>query len=220
VNLHPSNARQRRQRQRSSITSQNSSLSSYSPPWVMTPRPQIQPWPNDCDFLTEEEPSVSGAETAASTWQEEAHWMSFRNAVYHFASAQTSKYEAPSSPLDGSRRTHASENSYALVEDSPSPPVGRIVRLQYGSVKNEHHNSFLAAEQSLSNPTSDVTVTDTEGEGNRPRKKDKDTQLKSMASDLAETKMRLALVQAERDELEFALLMGGVSESRSLSGAS
>ena len=82
-------------------------------------------------------------EAAASSWQEEAHWMSFRHAVQQFASLKIAEVE------------EQEEESASSQSKSPSPS-----------------NSVTS----------------------------------SLASDLAETKMRLALAQAERDELEFALL--------------
>jgi hypothetical protein len=85
--------------------------------------------------------------TAASSWQEEAHWMSFRNAVRQFASLKLTQEEDDEDKLSQEE------------ESSPKP---------------------------LSSPSNSTSS--------------------SLASDLAETKMRLALAQAERDELEFALL--------------
>lgn len=87
-------------------------------------------------------------EAACTSWQEEAHWMSFRNAVQQFASLK----------LTDEKLLEADEDELSEEEASPKPP-------------------------SPSNSTAS-----------------------SLASDLAETKMRLALAQAERDELEFALL--------------
>jgi hypothetical protein len=83
-----------------------------------------------------------------TSWQEEAHWMSFRNAVQQFASLKLTDEEF----------LEADEDELSDEEVSPKPP----------------------------SPSSST--------------------VSSLASDLAETKMRLALAQAERDELEFALL--------------
>jgi hypothetical protein len=83
-----------------------------------------------------------------TSWQEEAHWMSFHNAVQQFAYLKLTDEEF----------LEADEDELSDEEASPKPP-----------------------------PPSSSTVS-------------------LLASDLAETKIRLALAQAERDELEFALL--------------
>lgn len=226
VDLHH---RPRRLRQRSSIVSNSSSLSSYSPPWVMTPHPQSQStaWPTDA-LTVEPAPAQNN-----STWQEEAHWMSFRNAIYFFA-AQTLQEKGPG--LDESQRTRRSENTPTSFY-SP-PPVQHVVGgFIANSSKHEtsqngdvYHDSLATSACGISpthsQPTSEVTTDhcladdakeDSDEKEDGPNKDQQEALLKSMASDLAETKMRLALAQAERDELEFALLMGGATDSRSRS---
>lgn len=99
------------------------------------------------------------------------------------------------------------------LEDSP--PMRQIVGLQNdGNGDSEHHDTLIVHGPALSHSASEVTA-DSDEKERLKKKYQNDAQFKSMASDLAETKMRLALVQAERDELEFALLMGGASDSRS-----
>ena len=221
VNIRPTN---RMRRQRPSLISNSSSISSYSPPWVMTHRPQSQStsWPTDYDILSSE-PSVSLNGTASSTWQEEAHWMSFRNAVHYFAS-KTLQDSEPSSPLDDSKRTSTSETSHRRQSREGSPPVREIIGLTYYDDATHHGHADDAINRdhaSRSTPgapgTSEKEIVAKNSDKTAGHS---DEQVKSLASELAETKMRLALVQAERDELEFALLIGGVSESRSLSGGS
>ena len=231
---HP--GRQRRQR---SAVSPNSSLSSYSPPWTMTQRPQSQSvaWPED-DVLTDDGEGPSLA-TAMSSWQEEAHWMSFRNAVQYFSSLTIHEATINES-LDGSAASsfapsattllsspenpppvrhigvHSSFSATAPVENcagersastdimttpanSLSPPL--IVRRASKSSSSHHHQQVLANTDLNANGS--ITSTST---------KESLAYVQSMASDLAETKMRLALAQAERDELEFALISGAKSE--------
>lgn len=105
-------------------------------------------WNNFDDY----ESSVGNATNQASSWQEEAHWMSFRHAVQQFASLKLAKEEEVIEEED------ASDKEQEETARAPSPA-----------------NSAASGVSSLT-------------------------------SDLAETKMRLALAQAERDELEFALL--------------
>ena len=233
---HP--GRQRRQR---SAVSPNSSLSSYSPPWTMTQRPQSQSvaWPED-DVLTDDGEGPSLA-TAMSSWQEEAHWMSFRNAVQYFSSLTIHEATINES-LDGSAASsfapsattllsspenpppvrhigvHSSFSATAPVENcagersastdimttpanSLSPPL--IVRRASKSSSSHHQQQQQVLANTDLNANGSITSTST---------KESLAYVQSMASDLAETKMRLALAQAERDELEFALISGAKSE--------
>ncbi len=93
-------------------------------------------------------PSIITAAQVPSSWQEEAHWMSFRHAVHQFASLALKEEDSD-------------EDEVPLMKEKPPSPA-----------------------------TSDDTASG----------------VSSLTADLAETKMRLALAQAERDELEFALL--------------
>lgn len=94
--------------------------------------------------------SSTNEQQATSSWQEEAHWMSFRHAVQQFASLKPTKEEE--------EEVEVEEESPRAKAPSPAPSDGAA------------------------------------------------SGVSSLTSDLAETKMRLALAQAERDELEFALL--------------
>lgn len=117
-----------------------------------SPSSSTQPFQwNQVDDLTSNGDDQESTSTA-STWHEEAHWMSFRLAVQQFASV---KLTAATSVIQ------EEENEDSDVENS-------------SAIATEAFNS-----QSSKN---------------------------DVFSDLAETKMRLALAQAERDELEFTLL--------------
>eukprot|EP00545_Synedropsis_sp_CCMP1620_P012746 CAMPEP_0119004990 /NCGR_PEP_ID=MMETSP1176-20130426/1465_1 /TAXON_ID=265551 /ORGANISM="Synedropsis recta cf, Strain CCMP1620" /LENGTH=154 /DNA_ID=CAMNT_0006956751 /DNA_START=22 /DNA_END=486 /DNA_ORIENTATION=+ len=131
-------------------------LSDTSPPSQSSSEIVPEHWNNVGDDLTE-----NSNNTAASTWQEEAHWMSFRNAVQKFALLKTSTTASTIQEEDNE-------------EDEESSAV---------SPKWNH-----VARQRSSSPVSSSSSSDS-----------------ALASDLAETKMRLALAQAERDELEFVL---------------
>lgn len=110
-------------------------------------------WNNIGDELTD-----NSKNTTASTWQEEAHWMSFRNAVQKFALLKT-----PTTSIEEEE------------EDESDAKSGEEVYIP-------RHTRGLV----LSSPSSSSSES-------------------ALASDLAETRMRLALAQAERDELEFVL---------------
>lgn len=231
---HP--GRQRRQR---SAASPNSSLSSYSPPWTMTQRPQSQSvaWPED-DVLTDdgEGPSVA---TAMSSWQEEAHWMSFRSAVQYFSALTI--HEAPiSESLDGSAASSFAPSSLSTPENSP--PLRQIgVHSSFPPAAENSPGEHSASADSLTVPASSLappiiarrtsstsshnhhshhTNADLNGNGSITSTSTKESlaYVQSMASDLAETKMRLALAQAERDELEFALINTGEKAEKCMSG--
>ena len=198
----------------------------------MTQRPQSQSiaWPED-DALTDdgEGPSVA---TAMSSWQEEAHWMSFRNAVQYFSALTI--HEAPANEsVDGSASSSYAAASAATipppvrqigVQSSPalpsavdSPDQGPSVLVEVGA-NSTFTNSTAGASSLAPTSTSHRSKVDVLSDSrSTTSKKSAARAKKSMASDLAETKMRLALAQAERDELEFALMMGGNSE-RSISG--
>ena len=330
----------------------DSSLSSYSPPWELTPRPHEQPtaWPADdddhnYDGLTEafSRAAIQSTATDASTWQEEAHWMSFRNAVHCFAARAAIPEYRPSSsrrrnaPPNGNHHFHhhPHHNNVSLGEDTSNassvssllslpeqhspPPIRHIdpaiatnarVRQRFPpSFVSPNHNDEDGANLNNSSnlnsntPISPLTGRDHEednrhylreagstvpnsitdhihGRSNANTNLNTNTkinnhhkpshpaaaaaatgdiyphtssrhssrnssqnnnhsnnhvshpspsssssshelseshrkQLSKMASDLAETKMRLALAQAERDELEFALLMTEESKSSS-----
>ena len=107
-------------------------------------------WNHEGDDLTVDHNSI----TLQSSWQEEAHWMSFRHAVQKFALLKT--------------RTTAIEEEGEDAESEESKESKNLQR--------------------VSSPSSSLSETS------------------ALASDLAETRMRLALAQAERDELEFVLL--------------
>jgi hypothetical protein len=102
--------------------------------------------------------------TAQSSWQEEAHWMSFRNAVQKFALLKTSNTAIAEEDEDDES---AESTAWKHVQRSSSP-------------------------SSSSSGTS------------------------ALASDLAETRMRLALAQAERDELEFVLFQQQQHQQQSI----
>ncbi|KAI2512285.1 hypothetical protein MHU86_2161 [Fragilaria crotonensis] len=108
-------------------------------------------WNNIGDDLTVDH---SNSITVQSSWQEEAHWMSFRHAVQKFAMLKTRSAPIQEEDEDGE------------------------------SEENNDSNNI----QRVSSPSSSLSETS------------------ALASDLAETRMRLALAQAERDELEFVLL--------------
>lgn len=225
--------------QRSSITSNNSSLSSsgHSPsynhhPWVMTPRPHA--WREvDEDFLTVDE-SLPSVLTNESTWQEEAHWMSFQHAVHKFASTLTIQPEsstttATANSVDASFVSAASEGP-SSSQLSNEPPVRHIVGFPhsslghhseetivfgamddvvgYGATGPSFTSSNLKFHQSVNKRGDNQSVRSTE-------KVHSGSLIQSLASELSETKMRLALAQAERDELEFAFLMATGTESSS-----
>ena len=107
-------------------------------------------WNSIGDDLTADHCSSNSIQ---SSWQEEAHWMSFRHAVQKFAQLKTS--------------------TVAIEEDEED-------------IESEESNEWKHVQRSLS-PSSSSSEAST------------------LASDLAETRMRLALAQAERDELEFVL---------------
>lgn len=236
--VNPHMVRAGRHRRPRSVTSNNSSLSSYSPPWTMTHRPQSQStaWPgeddddDDIDALTEDG-DRSVAAVPVSSWQEEAHWMSFRNAVQYFATMTIQ--EVPTNNVNDS--LGGSSSSMAAVSSTsehPAPPV-RHIGLKSPSTGALHTNDTPLAVTNPDSPNLDVTLGgassfsnstvgdkgDSKSSNENTSKKEEQSVLKSMASDLAETRMRLALAQAERDELEFALMMSNHSESRSISGA-
>ena len=104
------------------------------------------------------------------SWQEEAHWMSFRHAVQQFATLRIQAAVIPEI-----HRDHNSDDSYKDDGDRQAAGEG-----QEGLVGQE--NLLLQRQDPES--------------GRSPA---------ALESDLAETKMRLALAQAERDELEFVL---------------
>jgi hypothetical protein len=108
-------------------------------------------WNNIGDDLTVDQ---SNSITVQSSWQEEAHWMSFRHAVQKFTLLKTRS--APIEEEDEDEECDATNDSNVI--------------------------------QRVSSPSSSLSETS------------------ALASDLAETRMRLALAQAERDELEFVLL--------------
>ena len=231
--------RQRRQR---SAASPNSSLSSYSPPWTMTQRPQSQSvtWPED-DVLTDdgEGPSVA---TAMSSWQEEAHWMSFRNAVQYFSTLTI--HEAPiSESLDGSAASSFAPSAATILSAPENPPPLRQIGVHssFSAVEETVRGEHAASADSLAAPASRLapphmarrtsstsshnhhshhTNVDLNGNGSITSTSTKESlaYVQSMASDLAETKMRLALAQAERDELEFALINTGEKAEKCMSG--
>lgn len=130
-------------------------LSVSSPPSQSSSEVVPDYWNNLGDDLTE-----NSNNTATSTWQEEAHWMSFRNAVQKFALMKTS----------------TTSSTIPEEEDDEDEASG-------DSTTEWDH----VARQRSSSPASSSSSDS------------------ALASDLAETKMRLALAQAERDELEFVL---------------
>mmetsp|Transcript_22847 Transcript_22847/g.34631 ORF Transcript_22847/g.34631 Transcript_22847/m.34631 type:complete len:158 (+) Transcript_22847:439-912(+) len=102
-----------------------------------------------------------------TSWQEEAHWMSFRSAVQMFALLKT--------------------NDAADQENEEKEKIVKGLKAQ--SIKGDDN----------SKKTIQCTVPDCNSSSS-------DASESALAADLAETRMRLALAQAERDELEFVLL--------------
>lgn len=115
---------------------------------------------NNLDLPEDEITVYSAPHPTISSWQEEAHWMSFRHAVQQFASHTLVK---------------EAKDKDAIHEDVAS-----------SIEQNQDHQKKTHNSTTAHSPTSSISS--------------------SLASDLAETKMRLALAQAERDELEFQLL--------------
>jgi hypothetical protein len=126
-----------------------------------------------------------------STWQEEAHWMSFRNAVQQLvASRQIAKNIIETNKEDGhnGQRDFDPWSLHQSRDDDDEEDSGVLVGVP-------RHVMLLKS------PT-DFTLN-----SNNSGQHLDDSNSSSMASDLAETKMRLALAQAERDELEYALII-------------
>jgi len=108
-------------------------------------------WNSIGDDLTSVHHSISNS--VQSSWQEEAHWMSFRHAVQKFALLKT--------------------NTVSVEEEEED-------------FESDESDEWKHVQRSLSSSSSS-------------------SEASTLASDLAETRMRLALAQAERDELEFVL---------------
>ena len=217
---------QRRQR---SVTSNNSSsISTKSPPWTLTQRPQelSTAWPEDDQLTVDGDPSTM---SAVSSWQEEAHWMSFRNAVQYFATLTIHENSADDTSSANYSCSSTSRTILPSVKEPPEhdspvlpPPPVHHVGLQsmasdtYNSDILADHDDLLAAGASI---ISNFSTGESTNAGQPGASHDVATtpsaQSSKLASELAETKMRLALAQAERDELEFALMMGRSPEASS-----
>lgn len=215
------------QRRPRSVTSNNSSsISTKSPPWTLTRRPQEQSttWPEDDQLTVDGDPSVM---SAISSWQEEAHWMSFRNALHCFVTIHENQTDDASSAnysaSTTSRTIVPSVNASVLEahENDLHAPECQFRRPSIPSLGDNYrdeiladHDDLVAAGVSLFGNSSTAADTSARPSGNQGTTNSPSPHSSKLASELAETKMRLALAQAERDELEFALITGS-SESRS-----
>jgi hypothetical protein len=151
----------------------------------------------------------------SSSWEEEAFWMSFRNAVHYVA--QLKQQQQQPALLEVVSITGA-----ATATATTTRPPARI------TTNNNHHVSSRNVDNSSNNISNNdededddslarfatqhlqnnqsLTTANSSSSNSSTRSTRSQASLSLLASDLAETKMRLALAEAERDEMEFALL--------------
>jgi len=203
---------------------------------------------DEIQLLSSSPATVFTNSSSSSSWQEEAHWMSFRYAVQYFSSSLSIiDYNHPTTAaatcsngeisLNDSGSTKSSSLVAALKDKHQqqqqysSPPViqigvranaavspsssninsdGPVPALTEKDTNEKMHrfyqNSSASTKSSSSGSSSSSSPYSTTNSTISSNNKTKNH--RSLASDLAETKMRLALAQAERDELEFALMNG------------
>ena len=130
-----------------------------------------------------------------SSWQEEAHWMSFRNAVHCFVKKHRVESDTEhTSTTDEGRSLRVTLVPATRVADKPlddskeEDSIEEINESESGSM-----DRYTASPLSSLRSPSGHRTGDTASTGSM------------MATELAEMRMRLALAEAERDELEYAL---------------
>jgi hypothetical protein len=149
----------------------------------------------------------------SSSWEEEAFWMSFRNAVHYVAQL---KQQQPAllevvSITGAATATATTTRPPARITTNNNHHVSsRNVDNSSNNISNndeDEDDDSLArfATQHLQNNQS-LTTANSSSSNSSTRSTRSQASLSLLASDLAETKMRLALAEAERDEMEFALL--------------
>ena len=121
----------------------------------------------------EEQQQWDGDAHTDGTWQEEAHWMSFRHAVQRFALVQHNNVLEEKDEQDDDNDNDATDVGFDESSESDETAGGR----------DGHNDDGVNVHPSRSVGT------------NNPGR-----------SDLAKTRLQLALAEAKRDELEFVLL--------------
>jgi hypothetical protein len=169
--------------------------------------------------------AAAAAETtaAASSWQEEAHWMSFRNAVQYVTQLQQQRCGPTTNTAITSAITSVSTVSAATISNTTndasaarmaSPKVAAAAQQNHAK-EEEEDDSSLARYCTHQLKASLLHATTSTASSPCPLPppptltpvKNETQAVHDLVSDLAATKMRLALAQAARDEMEFALLL-------------